>query len=63
MVTAAFNAPADVGAKWPWMVQLAPAARLVPQLLANTHDDAFVPVTAMLVIGNAALPTLVMVTD
>ena len=63
IVTAAFSAPAAVGAKCPWMVQLAPTVRLVPQVLAKTNEDAFAPVTAMLVIANAAVPVLVMVTD
>jgi len=63
MVIAAFKAPAAVGAKWPWMVQLAPTVRLVPQLLANTKEDALVPVTAMLLIDSAAVPELVIVTD
>ena len=63
IVTAAVRAPVVVGAKWPWMVQLAPTATLVPQLFANTNEDAFVPVTAMLVIDNAASPVLVSVTD
>ena len=63
MVTAAFSAPVAVGAKCPWMVQLSPTARLAPQVLAKTNEDAFVPVTAMLVIVNAAVPVLVMVTD
>jgi len=45
------------------MEQLAPAARLVPQLLANTNEEALAPVSAMLVIDRAALPVLVMVTD
>ena len=40
-----------------------PAARLVPQLLANTNEDAFVPVTAILAIDSVALPVLVNVTD
>lgn len=62
MVTAACNAPADIGPKWPWIVQFAPAARLVPQLLAKTNDEAFVPVTAMLLIGNAAPLVFVIVT-
>jgi hypothetical protein len=44
------------------MVQLAPAARLVPHEFANPNEDAFVPVTAMLVIESAAVPELVMVT-
>ena len=63
IVTDAVSAPAAVGAKWPWMVQLAPTARLVPQVFAKTNEDAFVPVTVMLVIFNAAGPVLVMVTD
>ena len=62
MVMAAVAAPAVVGAKWPWMVQLAPTARLVPQELAKTNCDAFVPVTATLVIDKAAAPLLVNVT-
>ena len=44
-------------------MQFAPAAKLVPQLLANTNDEAFAPVTAMLVIVSVALPVLVNVTD
>ena len=63
MVTDAATEPIAVGAKCPWMVQLAPIARLVPQLLANTNEDASVPVTATLVIINAAVPVLVMITD
>lgn len=62
IVTAAVNAPVIVGAKCPWIVQFAPTARLVPQLLAKMNEDAFVPVTAMLVIVNAAVPVLVMTT-
>ena len=62
-MTAAFNAPAVVGAKWPWIVQLAPAATLDPQLFAKTNEEAFAPVTAMLVIDKAAVPVLVIVTD
>lgn len=63
MVTPAVNAPVLVGAKCPWMVQFAPAARLVPQLFAKTNEDAFVPVTTMLVIDKAAFPVFVSVTD
>ena len=63
IVTAAVNGPVAVGARCPWIVQLAPAARLVPQLLAKTKELASVPVTAMLVIVNVPLPVLVMVTD
>ena len=63
MVTAAVTAPAAVGAKWPWMEQLAPTARLAPQLLAKAKEEVFVPVTVMLEMDNAAVPELVIVTD
>ena len=63
MVTAALSAPVVVGVKWPWMVQLAPPATLVPQLFANTNEEASVPVTAMLVMSKGAVPVLVSVTD
>ena len=62
MVMDAVNAPVLVGAKWPWMVQLAPAARLAPQLFAKSNDAALAPVTAMLVMDNVAVPVLVSVT-
>jgi hypothetical protein len=58
----ATNAPVVVGPKWPWMVQFAPAARVGPQLFVNTNDDAFVPVTPMLVIESVESPVLVRVT-
>lgn len=45
------------------MVQFAPTARLVPQLLANTNEEALVPVITMLEMDTAALPVLVTVTD
>ena len=63
MVTAAVKTPVTTGATCPWMVQLAPTARLVPQLLANTKEEALAPVTVMLEIDKVALPVLVMVTD
>ena len=44
------------------MLQFAPTARLVPQLLANTNEEALAPVTAMLVIETVAVPVLVIVT-
>jgi len=44
------------------MEQFAPTARLVLQLFAKTNEDAFVPVTRMLVIDSAALPELVKAT-
>jgi hypothetical protein len=62
MVTAAVRAPVAVGVKCPWMVQLAPIARLDPQLFANTNEEAFVPVTAMLVMASVELPVFVNVT-
>jgi hypothetical protein len=62
IVTAAVTAPVAVGAKCPWIVQFAPTARLVPQLFANTNEDAPVPVTVMLVIANVAVPVLVITT-
>ena len=62
MVMAAVSAPPVVGSKCPWMEQFAPAARLVPQLLANTNEEAFAPVTAILVIASVAVPVLVKVT-
>ena len=62
MVMAAVRAPAAAGAKCPWITQFAPAARLVPQLLANTNEEASVPVTAMLGMASVALPVLVKVT-
>ena len=43
-------------------MQLAPAARLVPQLLVEAKEDAFVPVTAMLEIARASALGLVRVT-
>jgi hypothetical protein len=62
MVMAAVRAAAVAGVKCPWMVQFAPAARLDPQLFANTKEDASVPVTAMLVMASTELPVFVKVT-
>jgi hypothetical protein len=63
IVIAAVSAPVVVGPKCPWIVQFAPAARLAPQLLPKTNEEASVPVTAMLVIDRLAAPVFVMVTD
>ena len=63
MVIEAVSAPVATGAKCPWIMQLAPTARLVPQLLANTNEEASVPVNAMLAIDTAAVPVFVIVTD
>ena len=60
---AADSTAVAAGVKWPWMVQLAPPATLVPQLFANTNEDASVPVTSMLVMVRGAVPVLVSVTD
>jgi len=57
----AVSAPPVAGAKWPWMEQLAPGARVVPQVLAKTKDEAFVPATAMLVMESATPLVLVRV--
>src|ERR1035438_5699546 len=62
MVTAAVSAPNTVGVKCPWMVQFAPAARLDPQVFANTNEEAPVPVRPMLVMSRVAPPVLVKVT-
>lgn len=51
------------GVKVTLMVQLAPAATEVPQLLVWAKSPALVPETAMLLTLKAALPELVRVTD
>lgn len=43
------------------MVQPAPGARVVPQLLLKTKEEASVPVTAMLLIVRGSTPVLVKV--
>ena len=63
IVIAAVIAPVVAGAKCPWMVQFAPTAKLVPQLLAKTNGEASAPVTLMLVRDMATPPLFVMVTD
>ena len=63
MVMAAVSGPALVGVKCPWTMQLAPAARLAPQLFAKTKEEASVPVTAMLAMDSGAPPGLDIVTD
>lgn len=63
MVMFAVSAPVTPGAKCPWMVQLAPTARLVPQVFANTNEDASAPVTLMLEMSIVSTPVLVRVTD
>ena len=62
MVIAAVRAPVVVGAKCPWTAQLAPAARLAPQVLPKMNEEVLAPVTAMLPMPNADVPVLVSVT-
>ena len=54
-VIAAVIGPKATGVKCPWIVQLAPAARLFPQVFAKTNEDAFAPVTWKPVIDNGAV--------
>jgi hypothetical protein len=63
MLTAAERVPVVAGVKCPWMVQLAPTARLAPQLLDMTKEEASTPDTEMLVMASALPPELVSVTD
>ena len=53
MVTVALRVPAAVGLKVTLMVQLAPTARLVPQVLVEAKSPLLVPVTATLLIASA----------
>jgi len=61
-LTTAVRSPETAGVKCPWIKQLAPAARLDPQLFANTKDEAPAPVKAMLEMANGDPPVLVKVT-
>jgi len=63
MTTAAVSAPPAAGVKCPWMVQLAPPVRLVPQLFANTNEEASGPVTSILVKYSVAFPVFVRATS
>ena len=60
-VTFAVRTPVVVGLKLTVMVQLAPAAKLVPQDWLPVKSPALAPVRAMLVILSAVLPGLVRV--
>jgi hypothetical protein len=62
-VTAAVRVPLAAGVKATLIVQVAPAAKLDPQLLVSAKLLPLVPETAMLVTLKAALPVLVRVTD
>jgi len=63
IVTEAVNGPWAVGVKCPWMVQLVPAATVVPQLLAKTKEEAFAPVTTIGEMGSDTALLFVRVTD
>ena len=62
MVTDAVRLPLAAGVKVRLMVQLAPAATELPQVLVWAKSLALVPVTATLVTLKVALPVLVRVT-
>src|SRR5439155_5732530 len=62
MVKAPERLPPPVGVKVTLMVQLAPAARLEPQVLVSAKSAASAPETAMLEIARLALPVLVSLT-
>lgn len=56
MFSDADRAPAALGVNLTEIVQLLPVATLVPQLFVSLKSPASVPVTAMLVIDNIAVP-------
>ena len=62
MVTDAVMEPTALGAKSPWITQVAPTARVAPQVFPKENSDALAPVTAMLLIDNVELPVLVTMT-
>jgi hypothetical protein len=55
-VTEADRAPVAFGLNLTEMVQLAPAARLLPQVVVSLKSPAFVPVIEIPVIVTAAAP-------
>ena len=61
-VSVPVRVPVAVGVKVTLMVQLPPAATLVPQLLVCAKSPLLVPVTAMLVMPRAVLWGLLSVT-
>jgi hypothetical protein len=61
-VIAAEIGPVTVGEKWPWMVHVALAARLVQPVFENWNEEAPDPVTAMLEKVTVVVPVLVTVT-
>jgi len=62
MARAAERLPAAEGVKVTLMVQLAPAASAMPQLLVWAKSAALVPKTATLLMFKGALPVLVRLT-
>jgi hypothetical protein len=62
MLTLALRLPEAVGLNVTVMVQLAPAARLLGQVLVWAKSAALVPVMAILVMLSALVPVLVRVT-
>jgi len=63
MVREAVRAPVAEGVKVTFIVQLAPPATELPQVVVCAKLLALVPVTARLVIVKTALPVLLSVTD
>jgi hypothetical protein len=63
IATEAVRAPVAVGRKVTLMVQLAPAAKLDPQVVVRVKLVLLVPVMAMLEIVRTPAPLLVKVTD
>jgi hypothetical protein len=61
-VTAALRAPVAVGVKVTLILQLAPAATLVPQVFVWLKSPLFAPVIVMLVMLSAAVPVFESVT-
>ncbi len=58
---AATRVPAAVGLKLTLIVQLAPAAKLAPQVVVLVKSPAFAPVMEILLIVTVVMPTLVSV--
>jgi hypothetical protein len=62
MVRAAVSVPVAMGVKVTLMVQLAPTARLTPQVFVTPKSEAFVPVAVMLETVRLTLPVFDRVT-
>ena len=62
ILTLALRVPVAVGANFTLIVQLAPAARLLPQVYVSEKSPGFVPVRPMLVMLRLPVPVLVNVT-